>query len=344
MLNRDRLDIDFEQLATIPFLKAFDKLFNSMLPIEHKNEYGYVIWGGVAINILLQHLKICRTFYSYHDIELFLLKNNKLVYSSELIKSLETELIQNGNFGLLIGGLRIIEKFNPKNLDTFQDNRIENQDGDLEINNIIYVSNNKEKYFDGPKNTIDRLRNKDFKLRMKDDHKLQNLDRVSRRIYRTISKLFRLSQITKLKTHKTLDENVDKLISSYEEIVTSAFQFIETDNVNLKWLQNKNINSLPQALKWLYIISVTEILKRIAGIQDLNLIPIPKFNEYFFPNQILSKNISQNRILCVIKSRYFISCGTNIEFTKTNLADIHCEYLNYQKGNQSKTTELYSLK
>lgn len=96
----ERWSVSHEDLRRLPFFADLDVCIRGVL--DHlENSFGlleYVIWGGVAVNLLLCLTRRCQIHYAFHDVELLLIKNDK-IFESEYITGLSCPPCQDNNIG-----------------------------------------------------------------------------------------------------------------------------------------------------------------------------------------------------------------------------------------------------
>ena len=102
-------------------------------------QISYVIWGGIAANLLLNLVVRSGSHYSFHDIELFLLRGGRIYQPEYLTEALRKDFSSDERFLLEVGGLSVINTLEGEAVEDFQKKRIQLNDGDLHLNNVISI-------------------------------------------------------------------------------------------------------------------------------------------------------------------------------------------------------------
>jgi hypothetical protein len=78
--NLERWEVDIERLRQLPFFDALNRFMEEFFTRNLvDNRVSYVIWGGVAANLMLAVIGRSGIHYSFHDVELFLVRDEKIV-------------------------------------------------------------------------------------------------------------------------------------------------------------------------------------------------------------------------------------------------------------------------
>lgn len=186
----ERLEIDIERLKQLPFFGALDTF---MMEFFARNgvagfQVSYVVWGGVAANLMLEVIGRTRIHYSLHDVELFLVRDGNIYQPEGLIKVLTDDLSSDDRFLLEVGGQAIVKAREGLSVKVFQTARIHLNDGDLYLNNVVLIADRAKGtvLVEAPAGTFQALLAGADTLEVKDASNLRHIDRLARRIYRNI--------------------------------------------------------------------------------------------------------------------------------------------------------------
>lgn len=248
---QDYLICEKSEINVLPFFREFDNKVNLFTLGTYKKNTKYIIWGGVAANLLLQLLEITPLFYSIHDIEFFIVSDNKIFYNQKLYTKLNGVFKKNNL--LPIGGLSVVKRLSNSIADRFQENRLNKKDGDLYMNSItLEVSENQIK-FSAPLTQLKNLIDNHFEVFIKDFDDLSTPEKLEYRIRRTIPKIIRLQEVSGFYVGETAK---NKLISM------AAF-------LNQKNLKNE-----------IYLRLVLETIMRVSIFRHIKLDEIKTLHEF----------------------------------------------------------------
>ena len=274
----ERFLADRNGLRCLPFFRAFDDFMEQFFEVQEVSDrsISYVIWGGVAANLLLGITSKAHLYYSLHDIELFLTKNGRIYLPDPLTESLRAALMSDERFGLAMGGLLIARQWEGAMVEEFQRRRVGLKDGDLMLNNVILIRNRIDDLvvFESPNGTIPRLLSGDDRLEMKDASDLRSIDRVARRVYRSISKAIRFQCVAGMCLSMSAEAALRDLFYSYEAMLRHSVDPLappsEHRSAILEWTRCEHIPDVAAGMKWLYLESVAETTMRVAGLYSVS--------------------------------------------------------------------------
>ena len=261
------VEISKKDFLKLPFFSSLDKMLNEFY-ITKANGISYVIWGGVATNLLLQFTNQTNIFFSTHDIEIFFEKDNKVLLDDSLYDNLNSRLMN--DYSITIGGISILNKIGVKTVLKFQEDRIALRDGDLFINNIAIRVYNDKIIVNSSKETLDRIFSRNIQIQMKSKQNLCNMHSISRRIYRTVSKVIRFETYTNLRLDNKANNEMKKLIELFTLKLKACF--LDGKIVkNNEWLKQNRINDYSQGVDWLYQKTLSETAKRLLKYEGNSL-------------------------------------------------------------------------
>jgi len=262
------IEISKKDFLKLPFFLNLDKMLNEFY-ISKTNGISYVIWGGVATNLLLQFTNQTNIFFSTHDIEMFFEKDNKILLDNSLYANLNSRLMN--DYSITIGGISILNRIGVKTVSKFQEDRINLKDGDLFINNIAIRVYNDKIIVNSSKETLNRIFSRNNLIQMKNKDDLCSIHSISRRIYRTVSKAIRFETYSNLRLDNKATNEMKKLIELF--IFKLKVCFVDGKIVkNNEWLKQNKINNYKQGVNWLYKKTLSETAKRLLKYNGNSLI------------------------------------------------------------------------
>lgn len=273
----ERWSVSHEDLRRLPFFSDLDVCIRGVL--DHlENSFGlleYVIWGGVAVNLLLCLTRRCQIHYAFHDVELLLIKNDKIFESEYITGLLRSKLMS--KIMLDIGGVAIARIHNGETVNSFGCVRAGLLDGDLLLNHVILIVNNQEQrvIIEAPSGTVSALLCGESDLEMHDASGLKTIDRVARRLYRTISKAIRFERVCGLslsrKSLAALSRMIDFYIAGLQGFFEGGRNVSKQECAQVEnFFNGIKIKSTTDGHKWLFERVVSETAMRLAGIYGLS--------------------------------------------------------------------------
>ena len=347
----DRWEVSIESLNQLPFFDAFsrfmEEFFNRNL-IDRT--ISYVIWGGVAANLMLSLIGRSRIHYSFHDIELFLVRDDKIYQPDGLIYALLEELLSNDKFLLEVGGQSIVKIREGFSVQRFQKDRVILNDGDLYLNNVILIiDRTSEKiYVEAPAGTFQALLAGENALEMKDTSDLWCIDRIARRIYRNVSKSIRFEIVADLTLSVESQGQLESLIASYTKKLEDYFNdlnmSLEEKETTKEWIESADIASVESGMRWIYLVSLSETAKRLAGIGGVSSLDQIEFVK-FLVGRDPGVNTLFDHPLIQLTRKGFIDPIWSSEFDIRLDVAKRCfaDFARYQKPGAEKLREAYSL-
>ena len=344
-------EVSIESLTQLPFFDALNKFMEEFF---NRHLVGptisYVIWGGVAANLMLLLIDRSRIHYSFHDIELYFVRDNKIYQPNDLIYSLHEELLSNDKFLLEVGGQSIVKVREGFSVQRFQKDRVMLNDGDLLLNSVILIiDRTREKiYVEAPAGTFQALLAGENALEMKDTSDLRSIDRIARRIYRNISKSIRFEIVAGLTLSVKSQGRLEGLINSYtkklDDYFNGSHMSLEEKETTKEWIESADITSVQSGIKWLYLVSLSETAKRLAGIggvSSLNQIEFVKFlvEKEFGDSTLFDHPLIQLTRKGFIDPIWSSECDVRLDIARRCFAD----FSSYQKPGAQKLREAYSL-
>lgn len=213
--NLEHLEVDIERLRQLPFFDALNRFMEEFFTRNLvDNRVSYVIWGGVAANLMLAVIGRSGIHYSFHDVELFLVRDEKIYQPEGLTDALKEDFSSNDHFLLEIGGQSIVKIREGMSVENFQKDRVLLNDGDLYLNNVILIVDriNEKVFVEAPAGTFQALLAGENTLEMKDMSDLRYIDRIARRIYRNISKSIRFEKVAGLMLSTETKGRLERLL------------------------------------------------------------------------------------------------------------------------------------
>lgn len=338
-------ETDICYFEEIPFFNAFNEyieVFFTSAGVD--KQISYAIWGGTAANLILNFIGRCKIHYSIHDIELFLVKKEKIYYSEVLMNRLGKKIGENKNLLLEIGGQSLIKSKKGMPVDSFQKTRIRLNDGDLYINNLLLIIDRSrgKVLINAPIGIIQNLIAGGNKLDMKSCAELLHTERVARRIYRTISKAIRYEQAAGLSLTKLAQKQIQMLIDIYSKELVEYFssKALPTEG----WFYNNNIYDVESGYRWLYLTVLSETAKRTACLNGINSFDKTKFISFLTKKSFIKNNrlIDQPLIELLVKRLNVIDWNT-ATLTEKDIEKCYMNFLNYQKPGAERLITNYSL-
>lgn len=349
----ERFAVDFKRLKQLPFFAALDSFMKDFFTRNGVTDHqiSYVIWGGLAANLMLNLIGRSGTHYSLHDIELFLSKGGKIYQPEGLIEALRKDFSSNEYFLLEVGGQSIVKALEGTSVKDFQKQRIHRNDGDLYLNNVILTADHTERrvFVDAPSGTFRGLLAGENALEMKDASDLRHIDRIARRIYRNISKSIRFQQVAGLTLTAETKHQIESLIDAYSnnlyDYFHGSFMSPEEKGITEEWLANAKIVSVESGKRWLFLKTLSETAKRLAGLQGLNSIDQAGFCRFLLGEETNTNTLFDHPLIQLVQNNLTDPTWPSGVAIRIDIAQqCYLDFSSYQKPGAEKLREIYSLK
>lgn len=348
----ERFEMDIERLKELPFFFALDRFMVGFFTRNGVEGYqiSYAIWGGVAANLMLEIIGITRIHYSFHDAELFLLKDGNIYQPDDLIGILSEELSSNGRFLLDIGGRTIVKTKEGAPAEYFQATRTHLNDGDLYLNNVILIMDRVKESVrvEAPAGTFKALLAGADTLEVKDASDIRYIDRIARRIYRNISKSIRFEQVAGLTLSVAARECLEKLFDSYliklDEFFSGTGMSLEEKNITAQWIAKEKIINIDDGQKWLYFRVLSETAKRLAGLQDISSLDQVGFYRFLLSEERGDTSLFKHPLIELVQNGLTDSSWPSRPDVRLDIVKrCYLDFSKYQRPGAEKLRDAYSL-
>lgn len=348
----ERFAVDVKLLKQLPFFSALDRFMKEFFTRNGVTEHqiSYVIWGGLAANLMLSLIGKSGTHYSLHDIELFLLKGGQIYQPEGLIEALRKDLSSNERFLLEVGGQNIIKALEGESVEDFQKKRVHRNDGDLYLNSMVLIVDQIERrvFVEAPLGTFRGLLTGENALKMKDASDLQHIDQLARRIYRNISKLIRFQQVAGLTVTSETKHHLESLIDSYsnklDEYFCGSFMPPEEKQSTEEWLSNAKILTVESGKRWLFLNTLSETAKRLAGLQDLSSLDQAGFCRFLLGEEPNVDTLFDHPLIQLVRNNLTDPTWPSVAAIKLDIANqCYLDFFKYQTPGAEKLCGIYSL-
>ena len=348
----ERFAIDVERLKQLPFFGSLDRFMEDFFTRNEVTapQISYVIWGGMAANLLLNIVGRSGSHYSFHDIELFLLKGGRIYLPEYLTEALRKDFSSDEHFLLEVGGLSIINTMVGESVEDFQKKRIQLKDGDLYLNNVILIVDRIERkvFVVAPSGLLIGLIAGENTLKMKDASDLRHINRLARRICRSISKSIRFQQVAGLMLDAETKHRLERLINSYSnklnDYFLGSFMPPEEKEITAKWIANANIVNVESGIRRLFIMTLFETAKRIAGLQGLSGHDKAGFCRFLLGEEPCATTLLDHPLIQLVRKDLTDSAWPSGTALRLDIAHkCYLEFSKYQKPGAEKLLQIYSL-
>ncbi len=345
--------IDIEYLKQLPAFSEIDKFMEEFFKRNDVTnpQISYAIWGGVAANLLLNLIGKTNTYYSFHDIELFLSRERRIYLPDDLINILRNDFSSSRHFLLDLGGIPIIKGFEGMSVKDFQKQRIYRKDGDLFLNNVILSVDREARnvIIYAPSGTIQGLICGENTIKMKNTSDLQDINRIARRIYRNISKSVRFQQVSQLSVDEKTKRSLECLIKSYSNKLDDYFHgsllSSEEEKVIKEWIASKNLDSADSGKRWLYIMTLSDTAKRLAGLNGVSSLDFSGFSKFLLGDTPGATSLFDNPLIQLIRNDWSDPTWPNESALRLDIIQkCYLDFFQYQKPTAEKLFAFYSLK
>lgn len=214
----ERLDVPLDRVLGLP---AYQAIYEQARPILSHNggENGFVIWGGLAANLLLMLSGHTRQHFCIHDIEIFSTTGDAIANDSGFAAELQHRLAAAGDLPLPVGGSGIVGQKAGMSVREFQRQRVTLLDGDLLLHNIVasHSIGSDTVCFILPRELKASLCAASFEIRCKSSAGLDSAEKIARRIRRNVSKATRFHELTAARISSSL---IDETVSHFHRFLT----------------------------------------------------------------------------------------------------------------------------
>lgn len=348
----DIFEISIDDIKILPFFKKFHNFITNFITRNYGAHHNitYIIWGGVASNILLQLTGKTNLYYSLHDIELFLAKDGFIHNHGDILEKLNNELKLNNEFLLEIGGLPIIKNKVGMSLNEYQKRRIYLKNGDLCLNDVIMIVDciKGKVIIETATGTCHALLAGINTIETKDPSEIKHINRISRRIYRTISKAIRYEYVAGLTLSSESRKCINNLLAEYikkldEFFINEPSELDEIESTK-QWISNEKIISTESGKRWLYLTTLSETAKRLAGLQYLSSLNRTEFLKFLLDEESIITNILEHPLIEIIRKCLDDPDWPSITSVRVDIAErCYSDFSKYQRPGAEKLCALYSL-
>lgn len=349
--NLERWEVDIERLRQLPFFDALNRFMEEFFTRNLvDNRVSYVIWGGVAANLMLAVIGRSGIHYSFHDVELFLVRDEKIYQPEGLTDALEEDFSSNDQFLLEIGGQSIVKIREGMPVENFQKDRVLLNDGDLYLNNVILIIDriNKKVFVEAPTGTFQALLAGGNTLEMKDMSDLRYIDRIARRIYRNISKSIRFEKVAGLMLSAETKGRLEKLLDSYskklDEYFSGSIMSLEERKITEEWIANAKIANVESGKRWIFLMTLSETAKRLAGLQGINSLDQVGFIRFLLGEESSATSLFDHPLIQLVQKGLTDPIRPSGFDVRRDIAKrCYSDFFKYQKPGAEKLREAYSL-
>lgn len=349
--NLEHLEVDIERLRQLPFFDALNRFMEEFFTRNLvDNRVSYVIWGGVAANLMLAVIGRSGIHYSFHDVELFLVRDEKIYQPEGLTDALKEDFSSNDHFLLEIGGQSIVKIREGMSVENFQKDRVLLNDGDLYLNNVILIVDriNEKVFVESPAGTFQALLAGENTLEMKDMSDLRYIDRIARRIYRNISKSIRFEKVAGLMLSTETKGRLERLLDSYskklDEYFSGSIMSLEEREITEEWIANAKIANVESGKWWIFLMTLSETAKRIAGLQGINSLDQVGFIRFLLGEESSATSLFDHPLIQLVQKGLTNPIRPSGFDVRRDIAKrCYSDFFKYQKPGAEKLREAYSL-
>jgi len=349
--NLERLEVDIERLRQLPFFDALNSFMEEFFTrnlVDHR--ISYVIWGGVAANLMLAVIGRSGIHYSFHDVELFLVRDEKIYQPEGLTDALKEDFSSNDHFLLEVGGQSIVKIMEGVSVENFQKDRVLLNDGDLYLNNVILIVDriNEKVFVEAPAGTFQALLVGENTLEMKDMSDIRYIDRIARRIYRNISKAIRFEKVAGLMLSAETKGRLEKLLNSYskklDEYFSGSIMLLEEREITEEWIANAKIANVESGNRWIFLMTLSETAKRLAGLQGISSLDQVGFIRFLLGEESRATTLFDHPLIQLVQKGLTDPIQSSGFDVRLDIAKrCYSDFSKYQKPGAEKLREAYSL-
>ena len=299
-----------------------------------KEDASFLLWGGLAAELLLGDVGIECMHFSLHDVEISLTKGGRLFSAPILTTALENQFLQDPEIALQIGGLPITAPKQGMSIVQFQDTRIRLMDGDLLLNNVALARSTSSSHWEFivPEALAIELDQGLHMVEMKDTSDLVGSQKIGRRIYRNISKALRFQLAAKLEISDNLEfENMQlatKYLDCWKDTNDSQLHPRSLPDYNAIVQATCSANSRQEASEWLYSKTFCEVAMRTFGLQITDKPTLEDFQGIILGSKDHAPIASQS-LMISLATRLEISREKSINLANNALPYAHLNYIKY---------------
>lgn len=349
--NLEHLEVDIERLRQLPFFDALNRFMEEFFTRNLvDNRVSYVIWGGVAANLMLAVIGRSGIHYSFHDVELFLVRDEKIYQPEGLTDALKEDFSSNDHFLLEIGGQSIVKIREGMSVENFQKDRVLLNDGDLYLNNVILIVDriNEKVFVEAPTGTFQALLAGGNTLEMKDMSDIRHIDRIARRIYRNISKSIRFEKVAGLMLSAETIGRLEKLLDSYskklDEYFSGSIMSVEERKITEEWIANAKIANVESGKRWIFLMTLSETAKRLAGLHGISSLDQVGFIRFLLGEESGATTLFDHPLIQLVQKGLTDPIWPSGFDVRLDIAKrCYLDFSKYQKPGAEKLREAYSL-
>jgi hypothetical protein len=342
----ERLEISLGEIRKAPFFAQLHSLVTDLITLHcPRDSYvSYAIWGGVAANLILQLFGLTKMFYSVHDIEMFFVRCGGVVHENERLSDLVEPLLANGpRFRLKLGGRKILRDHSPGTFDAFQSTRIGLPDGDLCLNNLaLWVDRPGARVVvTAPTGTISSLSAGVLELK---PCSLLTPQRMARRISRTVAKTIRFERAAALRLSICADLQLQALMTAYSCSVERETSVGPWDDTTRAWRAAEGIVDVSTGLQWLYLLTISETVKRIAPLSGVSRRDRHALRRLVLDRSSNGESLLAHPLLESLRGRIpDTSWATQARVRREIVQRGYSEFTNYQQAGAERLPKMYAM-
>jgi hypothetical protein len=177
-------------------------------------------------------------------------------------------------------------------------------------------------------------------LDLKPASQLLGVDRLARRIQRTVSKVIRLDICAGLALSSAAHSQLMDIVDGYLAVVATAGRAPETK----AWLSAREIESPIQAANWLHVATISETAKRLAGLNGVASDDFVSFRDFVLPAG--RRNcIAELPLLEDVRQRLgAVFDRRDMPAAQGIVAICHRDFVEYQRSGAEKCIAAFSLR
>ncbi|WP_141513623.1 hypothetical protein [Ramlibacter sp. WS9] len=327
-----------------PFFKAFDDSVGDFLNrSEYRHQsHSYVIWGGVASDVLLGVFGASVEHYSLHDIEFFFVCDGHIATDNAITSAFNSEVSTDPRFLLELGGGSIVQRLGYISVLEFQRQRALRRDGDLFLNSVALAVDRKlnSVIVSAPRGTIESIGR--ATLLVKDSADISSASSASRRICRNVSKAIRYERVAALHAGPDLTASIAQLVRLYCKHAddhtwnhTAALtSFFPSD-----WILGGRLTSAQERKTWLWTRTLSEVSKRLAGLSGCSSLDFLAFKKCVLT---YLEELSGHPLMLAVRQNLLETGWCEIEVDAEIIKGFFTDFQRYQKPFAETLRTMYS--